>query len=448
LSSGPYYWRIDEVNTDGTVTKGSLWSFSVADYALVDDFESYNEIQSGQPGTNLVYDTWQDGFTNPAANGATIGYTVAFQPSMETATFYDGKQSVPLFYNNTAASLSEATANVAKLPAGQDWAKYGIKSLTLRFYGDPNNVPQQMYVKISGAKVTYDGDAQNLKKPGWQMWYIDLISLGLNLSNVSTLTIGFERIGTLSGQGKVLLDGIRLYSYGRQLITPVQPEPVGLVGHWRFDDPSGATALDSAGGDNNGTLANGVALRPGAGLSGGALFVDPADALGYCQVSTTGMNVAAGTVMVWINLPAQQPARARYFVGHNAGTGGSFNNRIQLRSGEATGGNVLSFGIGDNRDLNSNIMRLATETWYHVAATWDAGKYVVYVNGQQMASGTYAGLSTLQPVMHLGNDGNTGATPNEAFAGLLDDAMIYDRALSYAEIAGVAGVTVPFDKPF
>jgi len=448
LSSGPYYWRIDEFNTDGTVTKGSLWSFSVADYVLVEDFEAYNDISDSQPGSNLVYDTWPDGFTNPAANGATIGYTVAFQPSMETSTFYDGKQSAPLFYNNTAAGLSEATANVANLQAGQDWSKYGIKGLTLRFYGDPNNVPQQMYVKINGAKVTYDGDAQNLKKPGWQMWYIDLISLGVNLSNVSTLTIGFERSGGLGGQGKVLLDGIRLYSYDRQLITPAQPDPAGLVGHWTFDDSAGTTAVDSAGGDNNGTLANGVALRPGAGLSGGALFVDPADALGYCAVSTAGMNPAAGTFMVWINLPAAQPARARYFVGHTGPTTVSFNNRFQLRSGEATGGNVLSLGIGDTRDLNTNIMRLQTETWYHVAATWDAGRYVVYVNGQQMASGTYSGLSTFHPVMDLGNDGNTGGVRNEAFAGLLDDARIYDRALSYAEIAGVAGVTVPFDKPF
>ena len=448
LSGGPYYWRVDEVNTDGTITGGAVWSFSVADYVLVEDFEAYNDIPAGQAGSNLVYETWLDGFANPATNGSTIGYFEAFQPSMETSTVYDGKQSVPLFYNNTAAGLSEITANVANLQASRDWSKHGIKGLTLRFYGDPNNVPQQMYVKINGSKVTYDGDAQNLKKPGWQMWYIDMVSLGVNLSNVSTLTIGLERIGTLGGQGKVLLDGIRLYAYHRQLITPVQPDPAGLIGHWKFDETAGTTALDSAGGDNNGTLANMVAWQPAAGILDGALFVDPADALGYCEISTAGMNITAGTFMVWINLPDQQPARSRYFVGHTGSTTGSFSSRIQLRSGEATGGNVLSLGLGDNRNLNTNIMRLQIQTWYHVAATWDAGNYVVYVNGQQMASGTYAGLSAFQPVMDLGNDGNTGGVRNEAFAGLLDDAKIYDRALSYAEIAGLAGVTVPFDEPF
>jgi len=34
------------------------------------------------------------------------------------------------------------------------------------------------------------------------------------------------------------------------------------------------------------------------------------------------------------------------------------------------------------------------------------------------------------------------------FIGILDDLRLYDRALSPNEIAGLAGVTVPFDKPF
>ncbi|MCH7559151.1 MAG: hypothetical protein IIB56_17100, partial [Planctomycetes bacterium] len=34
------------------------------------------------------------------------------------------------------------------------------------------------------------------------------------------------------------------------------------------------------------------------------------------------------------------------------------------------------------------------------------------------------------------------------FMGLIDDVRIYDYALSDAEIAWLAGVTKPFDKPF
>jgi len=37
-----YYWRIDEQNNDGSVSKGRLWKFTVAEYLIVDDFEDYN----------------------------------------------------------------------------------------------------------------------------------------------------------------------------------------------------------------------------------------------------------------------------------------------------------------------------------------------------------------------------------------------------------------------
>ena len=40
-----YFWRIDEVNTVNPESpwKGSVWSFTVADYLIVDEFEDYND---------------------------------------------------------------------------------------------------------------------------------------------------------------------------------------------------------------------------------------------------------------------------------------------------------------------------------------------------------------------------------------------------------------------
>jgi hypothetical protein len=39
-SGNTYYWRIDEWNTDGTVSEGAVWSFTVGDYVSGDDFET------------------------------------------------------------------------------------------------------------------------------------------------------------------------------------------------------------------------------------------------------------------------------------------------------------------------------------------------------------------------------------------------------------------------
>ncbi len=92
---------------------------------------------------------------------------------------------------------------------GSDWTVGSPEALVLWVYGDPNNPDtEQMYVKLNGAKVTYSAD---LTQEDWQQLTIDLTAFGIDLTNVTTLTIGFERTGTIGGSGMILLDDIQLY---------------------------------------------------------------------------------------------------------------------------------------------------------------------------------------------------------------------------------------------
>lgn len=205
-----YFWRIDEVNNaEATpIWEGSTWSFSTLEYLVVEDFESYNDILEGEEGSNLVYLTWIDGYDNPSTNGSTIGYITG--ASLDSYTVHGGYQSVPVFYNNTSASISEVAVNTDSLPIGPDWASVSPEFLSIWFYGDPNNAgTERMYVEIDGSKAIYNGD---LTQEDWQEWSIDLASLGINLNNVATLTIGFERTGATGGSGMILLDDIQLYT--------------------------------------------------------------------------------------------------------------------------------------------------------------------------------------------------------------------------------------------
>ncbi|MHC4165555.1 MAG: discoidin domain-containing protein [Planctomycetota bacterium] len=220
-----YFWRIDEVNDAETPAtwQGDVWDFTTQQFIVVEDFEPYNDIPAGEEGSNPVYLTWLDGFDNPSANGSTIGYTEMYQPSMETSIVYgDGKQSVPLFYNNTVAGYSEVSVNTDALAIGRDWTTGSPTTMTLRFYGDPNNaVTEQLYVKIGGIRADYPGDPAELAQPGWSEWPIDLA--GIDLSNVPTLAVGFERTGATGGSGVVFLDDIRLYRSG---ISDVSAIPI------------------------------------------------------------------------------------------------------------------------------------------------------------------------------------------------------------------------------
>jgi len=177
----------------------------------VDDFESYNDILEGQEGSNLIYLTWIDGFNNPTTNGSTMGYITG--ASMETSIVHSGNQSAPVMYDNSVARSSEVTVNTNDLTIGRNWSTGSPEMLSLWFYGDPNNAAtEQMYVKLNDNKVVYDGNPTGLMQESWQQWSIDLEAFGVDLSNVTTLTIGFERIGATGGSGIVFIDDIQLYT--------------------------------------------------------------------------------------------------------------------------------------------------------------------------------------------------------------------------------------------
>ena len=137
--------------------------------------------------------------------------------------------------------------------------------------------------------------------------------------------------------------------------------------------------------------------------------------------------------MIWGNLAEPYPTNrddASYFFGHT--TQPSYANRIQLyMDGNNT---ILDLGLGDSHTRRTDIVELQTEIWYHVALTWDSGRYVVYLDGEEIAAGSYTGLTALHNFMDIGNDGNPVSQNTEAFAGLLDEVRLYDHALSADEV--------------
>ncbi len=127
-----YYWRIDGVWADDTIYKGDVWSFTVIDHFLVDDFEDYNDYSPDE-----IFSTWLDGYEIDT-NGALVGHDADFSRGehiVETTIVHGGKQSMPYYYSNIgAATYSEAER--AFSPA-QDWTREGVGVLSLWFRGHP-----------------------------------------------------------------------------------------------------------------------------------------------------------------------------------------------------------------------------------------------------------------------------------------------------------------------
>jgi len=212
-----YYWRIDEANNanpDSPWT-GNVWSFTTANFLVVDDFESYNDLDPDDPESNRIFNVWIDGYDNPT-NGSLVGYDTP--PFAEQTIVHGGNQSMPLYYDNSVG-YSEATLT---LTYPRDWTENGVTTLTIWFRGDSANAAETLYVALNGnAVVSHDNpDAAQIDE--WTQWDIDLQAFadqGVNLVNVNTIALGLgnKKNPQAGGSGTMYFDDIRLY--------PPPPEP-------------------------------------------------------------------------------------------------------------------------------------------------------------------------------------------------------------------------------
>jgi len=203
-----YYWRVDEANSTNADSPwtGPLWSFTTANFLIIDDMESYNDIDEGEPGSNRIYLAWADGFDNPAINGSVVGNDPP--PFAEQTIVNGGNQSMPMAYDN-AVGKSEATLT---LTSNNDWTVNGVNRLTIWFRGASANAVEQLYVTLNGSARVDHTDPDAATTMIWTEWNIDLQAFadqGVNLSNVSSITVGLSS-GT-GGTGMMYFDDIRLY---------------------------------------------------------------------------------------------------------------------------------------------------------------------------------------------------------------------------------------------
>ena len=206
-----YYWRIDEVNdaNPDSPWKGNVWSFTTANFLIIDDFEAYNDINEGEPGSNRIYLAWVDGFDDPT-NGSTVGHLDP--PFYEETIVHSGNKSMPLAYDNSVGK-SEATLTLTS----RDWTVKGVDTLAIWYMGDAANAAETMYVVLNGTAAVINDNPDAALVTDWTEWTISLQAFadqGVNLANVNTITLGFgNRTNPVAGgSGMLYFDDIRLYA--------------------------------------------------------------------------------------------------------------------------------------------------------------------------------------------------------------------------------------------
>ncbi len=214
--------------------------------------------------------------------------------------------------------------------------------------------------------------------------------------------------------------------------------PSGLVSWW----PADGNASDIVDG-NQGALQNGGTFA--AGMVGHAFSLDGIDDFVSVPHSAS-LNPSQITVDAWI---------------YATDINGQSIPPIVKKAGEGLG-QVHGYALEINNNIDgavrfwvfisggwynaSSVSALSTNTWYHVAGTYDGSEIKLYLNGQLRGSTSAAGIfePSLNP-LHIGAD---PANPNRFFEGLIDEVGIFSRALTVEEIramylAGSAGKCKP-----
>jgi len=218
-----------------------------------------------------------------------------------------------------------------------------------------------------------------------------------------------------------------------------------LVAHWKLDEGSGTTTADATGNGHDGSLEGSPTwTQPGWDGVGWCLqFGGDSDRITIEPFDLTGGGI---TLAAWV-YPTTFQDDAR-LISKSEGSGTSDHYWAMILSGN--GENNLEFRIRTDTGATSrhsapDTHDLATDEWTHIALTWDAEDPFMrfYKNGEEIFSQSKAGgaVGTNPDVkIAIGNQSASVADASgriRPFGGLIDDVIVYDRALDKEELEAV-----------
>jgi len=219
-----------------------------------------------------------------------------------------------------------------------------------------------------------------------------------------------------------------------QTVT-VSSVPPSLVSHWTFDtaDTNSGTAVDTVG-SNDGTIRGATTGVSGANqtyttneayeFNGGSDVVDSFNTTDF--TFGTDFSLAA-----WINL-------------NGTGTRNPVLAKGSIRSGGddkdyyiGTGGGNVFADVSDGSNSLTNLQggSVPTNTWTHIAMTYDGSTLVIYIDGSQDTSASLSVSAQDDYALEIGNA--TGGGDDDGFNGKIDDPRVYSKALTSTEVSNL-----------
>jgi hypothetical protein len=368
------------------------------------------------PATGSIQTT-----TNPLWIGGNQPYGEYFQGLIDEARVYNRPLTQPEIQTdmNNPVTPTAPDTTPPTAPTGLAAAPAGAGQINLNWTASSDNVGVSEYrvERCQGAGCT------NFSQVGTP------VGASYNDAGLSASTTYRYQVRATDAAGN-----LSAYSAIAEATTgTAPPTPSGLVGAWAFGEGVGTTTVDASGNGNTGTIT--AATWSTQGRAGNALSFNGTNSVVRVP-SSASLNLTTGmTLSAWIR-PAVSQSGWRTILQRQSEAyflNASFDSPGRPAGGGTIGGDVPYIGGSTVNPVN---------TWTYVALTYDGGTLRLYVNGTQAASRATGGTvqTTTNPLWIGGNQ-----PYGEYFNGLIDEARVYNRALSQAEVQNDMNTSVnPF----
>lgn len=409
--------NISNWNTSKVTTMAYMFNGATAFNQPLDDWDtskvtSMNSMFKSTANFNQSLNSWDTSKVTDMA--ALFQFAPSFNGNISSWNTSSVTTMASMFSGATAFNQSIGNWNTSKVTNMQymfegatsfnkDISNWNVSSVTSA---------NQMFSGVTLPTVVYDGilikwSKQTLQSGVTISFGSSKYDNGLPLESKNKIASNFT--WTITDGGST---GITYVDNKRAKIKEIFPK--GLVSYWSMDSISGNTLIDEKG-TNNGTI---YGATQTTGIKGNALNFDGVD--DYVDVGTiSSLTIGEKSFSLWVKV-ANIPSSAIIFVHRPSKAGlGFYNGNIILGSG-STGDNVR-MGDDSNFDVGG---------WNHLVVNYNLSNIPsFYLNGleQNYISENYWTESVNKLLIGKRSTGTN-------FKGLIDEVMIFNRALSEDEI--------------
>lgn len=286
---------------------------------------------------------------------------------------------------------------------------------------------------VGAALAVADSPNTNVKLGSYGWNVSDLLLGGTPIADGIYTAADLNALGT-----NPLFTGLGTITVGAGL-------PGGPIAHWKLDEGSGTTAIDSSGGGKPGTLLHGASWASDATRGTFVSFDGTDDRI--ATLFTYALSSSDDFTWTWWAKSNLATANTSIMVGNRYGGSGSESLEfIKFMPQKAT---LVNGGLADREDYN--YAGITNDGWHHYAMVKSGTSYQWYVDGVAQGAPVTINYSETDPIpFHIGGD-DDDATPGgreaEHFNGSIDDVALYNRPLTQAEVRNVRDGNYGFLPP-